>query len=188
MEITSLYNQFHRLLHNYIALRVNNKQDVEDLLQDVFVKIFLNIRKLEKGERLNSWIFSITRNSIIDYYRRNSNLKNKNNQLDDNLLEKLTPEEEIDTTKGLAEYLKEMIQQLPEEYRDIIYDSEINGIKQKDLAEKYAIPYPTLRSKVQRGRAKLKSMLDQCCKIATDRRGNVLECTPHEAFRDNCDC
>ena len=188
MEITSLYNQFHRLLYNYIALRVNNKQDVEDLLQDVFVKIFLNIRKLEKGERLNSWIFSITRNSIIDYYRRNGNGKNKNNVLDENLLEKLTPEEEIDTTKGLADYLKVIVHQLPDNYRDILYDSEINGIKQKDLAEKYGIPYPTLRSTVQRGRAKLKAMLDECCRIETDNRGNVLECTPREFVRDNCEC
>jgi RNA polymerase sigma-70 factor, ECF subfamily len=185
MEITSLYNRFHKLLHNYIALRVSNKQDVEDLLQDVFVKIFLNIRKLENGERLNSWVFSITRNSIIDYYRRNGNGKHKSSQLDDNLIEQLTPDEEIDTTKGLAEYLKTIIHQLPEEYRGIIYDSEIEGIKQKDLAEKYAVPYPTLRSKVQRGRAKLKVMLDQCCRIETDKRGNVLECTPRET---DCDC
>lgn len=185
MEITSLYNQFHKLLYNYIALRVNNKQDVEDLLQDVFVKIFLNVRKLENGERLNSWVFSITRNSIIDYYRRNNDRKKKYNPLDDNLLEKLTPEEEIDTTKGLAEYLKEIVQHLPDEYREIIYDSEINGIRQKDLAVKYNIPYPTLRSKVQRGRTKLKVMLDQCCKIEIDKRGNVLECTPRET---DCDC
>lgn len=188
MEITSLYNQFHKLLYNYIALRISNKQDVEDLLQEVFVKIFLNIRKLEKGERLNSWIFSITRNSIIDYYRRSGHLKNRYNPLDEDALEQLTAEEQIDTTKGLAEYLKEVIFLLPDEYRDIIYDSEIAGVKQKDLAEKYNIPYPTLRSKVRRGRAKLKIMLDKCCKIETDRRGNVLECTPRETVRDNCDC
>jgi RNA polymerase sigma-70 factor, ECF subfamily len=185
MEITALYNRFHKLLYNYIALRVNNKQDVEDLLQDVFVKIFLNLRKLETGERLNGWIFSITRNAIIDYYRRSGSSRNKNSSLDDNLLEKLTPEEEIDTTKGVAEYLKEIIYQLPDEYRGIIYDSEINGIKQKELAVKYNIPYPTLRSKVQRGRSKLKVMLDRCCRIETDKRGNVLECTPRET---DCDC
>ena len=74
------------------------------------------------------------------------------------------------------------------DYRDILYDSEINGIKQKDLAEKYGITYPTLRSTVQRGRAKLKAMLDECCKIETDNRGNVLECTPREFVRDNCEC
>jgi RNA polymerase sigma-70 factor (ECF subfamily) len=172
-------------LYNYIALRVNNRQDVEDLLQDVFVKIFLNLRKLEKGDRLNGWIFSITRNAIIDYYRRNGNGKYNSDSLDDNLLEKLTPEEEVDTTKGVAEYLKEIIHQLPDEYREIIYDSEINGIRQKELAAKYDIPYPTLRSKVQRGRLKLKTMLDRCCKIETDKRGNILACTPRET---DCDC
>lgn len=186
MEITALYNRFHKLLYNYIAVRVKNRQDVEDLLQEVFVRIFLNLKKLEKSEQLNSWIFSITRNAIIDYYRKNSGSRNRSMLIDDLVSDSLSPEEETDATKGLDQCLRGFIHQLPEDYRAILFDSEINGIRQKDLAVKYNIAYPTLRSKVQRGRARLKVLLGKCCKIAADRHGNILESTPRTESETRC--
>ena len=79
--------------------------------------------------------------------------------------------------------MSSMISLLPEEYRNIIIDSEIKGIKQKDLAEKYGMAYPSMRSRVQRGRERLKQLFYNCCHIETDRLGNVLEAQS----RNNCD-
>ena len=64
---------------------------------------------------------------------------------------------------------------LPDEYREIIIDVELNGVKQKDLAAKYDLAYPSIRSRVQRGREKLKQVLLDCCHIQWDNRGNILE-------------
>ena len=65
--------------------------------------------------------------------------------------------------------------QLPIEYKNIIIDVEINGVRQKDLASKYNLAYPSVRSRVQRGREKLKALLLECCAIEADNRGNVLD-------------
>ena len=79
-----------------------------------------------------------------------------------------------DPTKGLDQCMNSMISLLPEEYRDIIIDSEIKGIKQKDLADKYEMAYPSMRSRVQRGRERLKQLFYNCCHIETDKHGNIL--------------
>jgi RNA polymerase sigma-70 factor, ECF subfamily len=173
MEVSSIYNQFHQQLLGYVRSKIRSKEDAEDILQNVFIKISSNVDKINEEVKLKNWIFAITRNAIIDYYRANATKKKMavTEELDDDIFEADDP----DPTKGLDQCMGSMIGLLPEEYRDIIIDSEIKGIKQKDLAEKYGIAYPSMRSRVQRGRERLKQLFQNCCHIETDIRGNVLD-------------
>lgn len=172
MEVTTIYKQFHSDLLGYVKSKVRSREDAEDILQNVFIKISSNIDKLTEDVKLKSWIFTITRNAIIDYYRVNATKKKVGvpEEIDENVLEL----EEPDPTKGLDQCMNSMISLLPEEYRDIIIDSEIKGIKQKDLADKYEMAYPSMRSRVQRGRERLKQLFYNCCHIETDKHGNIL--------------
>lgn len=180
MEVAGIYTQFHSSLLSFIRSKIKLKEDAEDILQNVFVKISANIEKLADKEKLQSWIYAITRNAIMDYYRANSNTNRVS--VDEVLEDSLSEQETFDSTKGLDQCMSSMISLLPEEYRNIIIDSEIKGIKQKDLAEKYGMAYPSMRSRVQRGRERLKQLFYNCCHIETDRLGNVLEAQS----RNNC--
>ena len=173
MELTTIYNQFNQALLGFIKSKVNNHHDAEDILQNVFMKISTGINDLYREEKLQSWIYTIARNSIIDYYRVASNKKDVT--MEDDISERFTLEEYNDTTKGLDCCLMNFMNQLPEEYKDIIIDVEINGVKQKDLAQKYNLAYPSIRSRVQRGREKFKQLLLNCCDIKSDNRGNILD-------------
>jgi RNA polymerase sigma-70 factor, ECF subfamily len=176
MEITQIHQEFHTVLNNYISKRVNNSTDVEDLLQEVFIKIHGGMSTLHKGESLKSWLFTVTRNTIIDYYRKNGK---KNVLLDENYLdENIAEESDVEPGADLQKCIHRFIDQLPDEYRGLIIDSELNGIKQKDLAGKYNMAYSSVRSRVQRGRSRLKEMFLDCCKIEMDRRGNIMDATP----------
>jgi RNA polymerase sigma-70 factor, ECF subfamily len=172
MEVSIIYKTFHQQLLAFIQSKIKSKEDAEDILQNVFIKISLNIDTLTEEVKLKSWIYSITRNSIIDYYRVNSG---KNKTSSEEVSEHIPEVENADTTKGLDLCISGMIELLPKEYREIIIDSEITGIKQKDLVDKYGVAYPSIRSRVQRGRARIKGLLTACCQIETDRRGNVLD-------------
>lgn len=173
MEVAGIYTQFYSSLLSFIRSKIKLKEDAEDILQNVFVKISTNVDKLADEEKIQSWVYTITRNAIIDYYRVNA--KAKQVSVDEAMEDSLSEQETIDSTKGLDHCMTGMINLLPEEYRDIIIDSEIKGIKQKDLAEKYSMAYPSMRSRVQRGRERLKQLFYNCCHIETDRLGNVLE-------------
>ena len=172
MEITPIYKQFHSDLLGYVKSKVRSREDAEDILQNVFIKISANVDKLTEDVKLKNWIFTITRNAIIDYYRANATKKKfaVPDEIDENIFESDDP----DPTKGLDQCMNSMIGLLPEEYRDIIIDSEIKGIKQKDLADKYEMAYPSMRSRVQRGRERLKQLFYNCCHIETDKHGNIL--------------
>jgi RNA polymerase sigma-70 factor (ECF subfamily) len=180
MELASVYSELRHTLLGFIKTKVNNQEDAEDILQNVFIKVMGNIDDLSESQKLQSWIYAITRNSIIDYYRANA--KKKDLSYDEGLNENFSEQENPDTTKGLDCCLIGFVNQLPGEYRDIIIDVEINGIKQKELAEKYNLAYPTIRSRVQRGRERLKQILLDCCHIKWDSRGNILDV----ASRNKC--
>jgi RNA polymerase sigma-70 factor, ECF subfamily len=172
MEIATLHTQFHRALRRYVISKIGNRADVSDLLQEIFLKIAGKIDSLQDEEKIAHWVFAVARNAVIDYYRKKP--EKVATTLPAALEERVADETDFDTTKGLEHCLDGFIRQLPPEYRDIILDSEIKGIKQKDLAEKYRLAYPSVRSRVQRGRRRLKAMLLDCCAIETDKRGNVL--------------
>ena len=174
MEINTIHNQFYIILGKYIKARINDTDDASDVLQEVFIKINENLGSLTDDSKLKSWIFTITRNSIIDYYRKSSH--QKKSELTECMMQKTMQETDFDNSQSLDCCLINFIERLPEEYQGIIMDSEIHGIKQKDLTEKYSLAYPSIRSRVQRG-SKLKEMLLDCCSIELDRRGNVMNVT-----------
>ena len=173
MEFAAIYTQFHQVLFGFVKSKVNNHQDAEDIVQNVFIKVANGVNDLNRKEKLQSWIYAIARNSITDYYRASAHKKSLS--FEENITDNFTDEEYNDTTKGLDCCLIDFVNQLPEEYREIIIDVEMKGIKQKDLAEKYNLAYPSIRSRVQRGREKLKQILLECCHIKWDNRGNILD-------------
>jgi len=68
-----------------------------------------------------------------------------------------------------------MIKTLPDKYRDALEMSEINGVSHKEIAEELNISYSGAKSRVQRGREKLKEVLLHCCEIKADKYGNIIE-------------
>jgi RNA polymerase sigma-70 factor, ECF subfamily len=172
MEVAKIYTKFHEALFAFIRSRISSREDAEDILHNVFLKISSGIERLSGEEKLQSWVYSITRNTIIDYYRKNANRRMSG--IDSNLEDTLPEEPDTDNKKNLDQCISSMIELLPEDYRGIITDSEINEIKQKDLTEKYGIAYPSVRSRVQRGRERLKQLFYNCCQVETDVRGNVM--------------
>jgi len=182
MELAEVYKNFRQLLLGYIHKKIGNREDAEDILQNVFVKVTANIGTLSDKEKIQNWLYRITRNTIIDYYRSKANKPTFLDLNDDAVLSE-TANGLIDHTKGLDKCLSGFLSQLPETYKSIVIDSEIKGLRQKELSFKYGLAYPTLRSRVQRGRKKLRQMLVKCCAIETDKRGNILEASPKD---DSC--
>lgn len=175
MEIATLYTGFRHTLLSYIKSKVSSKEDAEDILQNVFLKIAADSRALDTRQSISNWIFIITRNAVIDYYRARSKSAQA---LPDTVTFTEAQEDESNALEELACCLAKMINQLPDDYRQILIESELKGVRQKDLAKKYGMAYSSLRSRVQRGRERLKQVILACCHVESDARGGVMEVTP----------
>ncbi len=180
-----IWHEFQERLRAFVSRRVRRPADVEDILQEVFMRIHRGIDSIQQRDRLPAWVFQITRNAIIDHYRSAA----------------LHPEaapEEIDTPapvadgkdlQGLEELstcLEPMIAALPEAYRDAIRSTELNGLTQVEAARRAGLGLSGMKSRVQRARRQLKTMLDECCRIEVDRRGGILDYSVRDARKSPC--
>lgn len=173
----TIWKAFHQELFNFINKRVNDKDASKDILQDVFIKIHLKISTLSDKDKLASWVYQITRNSILDYFRKQKTKV----PLSDNLVE--LQEEKVFNTE-LAKCLKPMIDQLPDNSKEAILQTEIGSLSQKEYADKLGISYSGAKSRIQRARQQLHGLFNECCSIESDKYGNITE---HEC-KKGCGC
>mgnify|MGYP000409085935 CR=1 FL=1 len=166
-----LWKIYHNQLLGFISSKVNDKETAKDILHEVFIKIHTNLQTVKEPVRLRSWIYQITRNTIIDYYRS----KKGNEQIplwveED---EKLNVDEEIQEELSLC--LGYLISKLPKKYKTAIQISEIEGKTQQDLANYEKITLSGAKSRVQRGRDILKDMIFNCCEVEINKNKKVVD-------------
>ncbi len=170
MDVEYLWNKFHLPLKKFISFRVHDQSMVDDILQDVFIKIQVHLPNLIDEQKIHGWIYQITRNTIIDFYR-----KEKSNEKFPHLIYFYDETTEENFTKEAAMCIQSTIKRLPGMYREALELTEIQGLSQKELCEKLGISYSGAKSRVQRGREKLKQLLVGCCHIESDRYGNIID-------------
>ncbi|HET6558784.1 MAG TPA: RNA polymerase sigma factor SigZ [Prolixibacteraceae bacterium] len=170
-EISTIWRDFHKELKAFIQNKTRNSADTDDILQDVFIKIIRNIDKVTQSENLRQYIYGIVRNAINDYFQ------NKKPILDTEVIKEEFTDEEIHALNAtVAECcIKPFINKLPPHYREALLITEFQGVSQKELTERLGISYSGAKSRVQRGKEKLKELILDCCAYESDRYGNLRD-------------
>jgi RNA polymerase sigma-70 factor, ECF subfamily len=174
MSITTeqAWEAFHAPLYRFIRRRVADEATAEDLLQDVFLKIHQHKSLLKDVRRLESWIYQITRNLIIDHYRSH---RQPMTSLDaGEVLDLLEDLPDDDIVGELLPCVRAMVLSLPDQDRQALILTEYQGLTQKELGERLGLSFSGAKSRVQRAREKLRQMLLACCHFELDRRGHVI--------------
>ena len=167
MQLIAEFWQEHRArLHGYIAKRVRGSDAADDILQEVFLKVNASLHTVKSHGSISAWLYRVAANTIADHYRAQQPW----DELPDEIAE---PEPERDYVAELATCLQPLIADLPETYRTALVLSEIEGLPQKSVAEQLNISLSGVKSRIQRGREKLRQRLLDCCEIETGRGGIV---------------
>lgn len=177
-EVTqTLWIDLHDRLYKFIFSRVHDPDDVDDILQDVFLKIHTRLATIRDTSRIESWVFQITRNCIHDHYRKPVRLPL---ETDIPVTDDVGGEE--DTAADLAPYIQEIVQSLPEKYREAILLTDYGGINQSAAAKQLGISPSGFKSRVQRARSMIREIMLTCCHFEFDVRGIICD------YREHCCC
>ena len=170
-DIGQIWEEFRLPLKKFISKKISNAQDVDDVLQNVFIKIFNNAGNLMDDTKIHAWVYRITSNAIIDYYRTKTPFITV--EIPDNLV--YENDEDLSLNGEIGACAKTMINSLPEKYKEAILLTEFQDLTQKELSDRMGLSLSGAKSRVQRGRKKLKEMLLDCCHLEFDRLGNVID-------------
>jgi RNA polymerase sigma-70 factor (ECF subfamily) len=168
--VERIWQSYHAGLHGFIRSRVRDDYVADDILQEVFTRIHARIGTLEDSARIKAWIYSITRNAVIDHFRARRILE----PLPEGLA---APELDANeqARQDIESCLQPLIGRLPDKYRRALVLSEIEGLPQRRVAEELGISLSGAKSRVQRGRAMVKDLLTACCRFEFDRRGTMVD-------------
>ncbi|WP_276482291.1 sigma-70 family RNA polymerase sigma factor [Paraflavitalea pollutisoli] len=171
---------FEAEIYALICRKVNHQDFCNDIMQEVYLKIWTNIDRIGKADNLSAYVVRMTTNVIADYYRKQARIP---------LIGEFTDALEIGITHSAEENglfhladccLRPFIDSLPTKYQDIIVQVELQGMKLKDYAQMVGITLTNAKTRVQRARQKLKDAILQCCNYQFDGYGNAVSCCSND--------
>ncbi len=156
-------------LRQYVRRRVPTQSDADDVVQDALVKL------LHKGqgvapESARAWLFTVARNLILDRWR--APRRERAELGDDPAAAAVESDREV--VAYLAQCMEPMLESMAEQDRELLRRVDILEESQAEIARSLALSPSVVKSRVQRARRRLRSLLEGCCAVEQDRRGKPI--------------
>ncbi len=172
-------------LRPFIARRVP-PSDLDDVMQEVFLRIQRSLPSLRDEDRFVPWLYAVARSAIVESHRERGRQPRLDPSGDPGAEAEREGTEPSALEQELAGYLLSYVAALPAPYREALTLTELDGLTQKAAADALGITLSGMKSRVQRGRERLRELFEACCRIGVDARGRVIECEPRETSGCRC--
>lgn len=168
-ELETMWIAQRDALRAFIARRVPCQAAVDDILQDVFCK---TLSRLAKGHvtQPRAWLFAVARTTIVDHYRG----RRPTVELPPSLAS-ASPDPGEDAPKEMGTCLQPMLDALPEKMRAPLVMADCQGLRQREVARRLGISLAAAKSRILRARLRLRRMIEDCCQLELDARGNITD-------------
>lgn len=166
--IETAWKDYSNKLLSFIRAKVSSHEDAEDILSDVFLKLAKQTDLARVPHKLSGWLYQVTRNAIIDFYRSKRLLES----LPEDLIQDQSKLEAIST---LSTCILPMIEELPDTYKLPILRSEVDGKTQKQVADELNLSLAAVKSRILRGRKRLKHLMARRCTFYYNSHGQLID-------------
>ena len=155
VSLEQIYTDYSGKVMGYIRARVRSSADAEDIHAEVFEKILRKVEGFDPEKAsLNTWIFTITRNTVIDFFRRNK----PSEELDENLSDNIELDEDLLNSETLGE-LAAALKSLPPQMMQIIVLRYYDGKPLTEIAEMMNLSYGAVKLRHQNAVLMLRNAL-----------------------------
>lgn len=149
-----IVDRYAKVIYNQALNFFGNREDAEDVTQDVFMKIFNNIDKFREEKNFNSWVMRISNNYCIDYWRKYKKKMKRVELTDDLIKQEDTPEDKVIKEHNLKDLRMKMLT-LDPDLRLLVIMRDVQGFSYQQIAETLNLPQGTVKSRINRARLKL---------------------------------
>lgn len=185
LDFQSIYDTYHGRITRYLE-RLVGKEEAEDLGQEVFLKINRGLKGFRGDSQLSTWIYRVATNAARDRLRRPSFKQAKLTEPWSGAVEAAAvngghayvrparADQDL-IKKEMNQCIRNFIENLPEHYRTVLVLSELEGLKNREIADVLQISLGAVKIRLHRARAQLAKELENHCRFYRDDR-NELAC------------
>lgn len=190
MDTERVWSELHSNIRGFVRRRVRQPADVDDIVQRIFLQVHRSLPTLRDADRLHAWLYQTARRAIADYYRAAA----QRHEVALSAAVEVVPE----TGRGMGDVLEDqaaalqelsgcltpLLAGLAETDREALRLIEVDGLTQVEAARRLGLSVSGMKSRVQRARVRLRSVVEACCRVELDRRGGLIAYEP----RSGGDC
>lgn len=154
-----LYEQYKSRIFSLAYRHTYNAESAEDLLQEIFIKVFSNLEKLDKDEAFPGWMYRVAVNTCLSYLRSHKKERRMSVSLSD--VESVSGETKDVSEKMLREPLEEAIQSLPTKLKSVFLLHDVQGFRHEEIAQIMGCTVGTSKSQLFKARMKLRHELEK---------------------------
>jgi RNA polymerase sigma-70 factor (family 1) len=158
-----LFNKYYQSLYQFAGRFVKDAQSAEDLVQDVFVRLWTNRKELQITSSLKSYLHVSVKNQALNYIRREKKLQFSEDYTDDRIQFVTTPEDQV-IEKEMITTVHEAIEKLPKQCRVIYLMKRYDGLNYQEIAGILNISVNTVKTQLKRA---LKTLLTRLTYLKT---------------------
>lgn len=169
--LTTVWSQHQHELRNWSRHKLRNQADVDDFLQDLFLKVLRQGDRFCSVQNARAWLFEVARNALADRLRVARDMV----ELPEDLV---APVEETDAVDALTACLPRVLSELSADDREAITLCDLQGMPQAEYAAAKGLSLSAAKSRVQRARQRLRERMTQACQVQRDDTGRVADFVP----------
>ena len=172
------WQQHERELRSWLLQRLRGAPQVEDMLQEIFIKAMKQGSEFCAIAQPRAWLFEVARHHLIDEQRKRRELL----PLPEELPQDEEPEQAV--VDQLTACLPRVLAELDSADRDILTRCDIEGMTQQAYANQQGLSLSAVKSRLLRARVRLKNRLHTACAVRLDDQGQVCCYTPRAPLPD----
>jgi RNA polymerase sigma-70 factor (ECF subfamily) len=156
-----LVDLYAKRIYNLAYQFSGTPQEAEDLVQDIFFKLYNSLGKYEPEKDFSAWFLTLARNYLIDEYRQHRQEKSLRDDFDELTLSATasdSPEHQY-LARERTELIRQALSELSPELRTVLVLREIEGFSYEEIAEKLGLPVGTVKSRINRGRLQMAEVI-----------------------------
>jgi RNA polymerase sigma-70 factor (ECF subfamily) len=184
VSFASVFDEYQRPIYNYLLRMTLNQVEAEDLTQETFVRAHRSLPGFRGEASLSTWIYRIATNVSTDHFRRRSTQQAKAALSLDAESERewlgdgaSSSPQQLAAQSEMSDCVQRFIARLPADYRTALVLHDLQGLKNREIADVLDVSLSTVKIRLHRARKKLREALDTGCDFGHDER-NVFVCEP----------
>ena len=165
--LKELIEMYSALTYNFVY-HLGGKEDSEDIVQEVFVKVWKNLKKYNTEQNFKTWLFSIANNTTIDWMRKKKNVvfskfdnEDGNNLFEETLIDTEPLADELVAIAQDKKIIENILEELSPEYRSILLLHYVDNFTFKEIGEILNKPLNTVKSRHHRALNQLRKFLEK---------------------------